>query len=253
MTTPHLITGMEAIGDQLSTHLPNHVVTLLWQAMCHRGMNRVEEAVSDLNQALALYPDNVEVLVERAALYRELKRYALALDHINCAPTLDDTHTTQLTSTRGLFLSYLGRYEEAFQNYEYELQHTPDTYRPLYNIAVVRVVWKGVNEAQPALSAARAALAALANTPVRSFALYGLGGLAAMTGQTDEALRNLQQAMELDLTVWDWAEDDIAWQALRTDPRFQALMEHGPIADSTNTPASKPVTPRSQPGGINKA
>ena len=65
--------------------------------------------------------------------------------------------------------------------------------------------------------------------------LYILGGLAALTGDIDQALDYLQRAIQMQGKVAKKYEDrlvdvalhDIAWLDLRDDPRFQAIIAEG--------------------------
>ncbi len=195
-------------------------------AFAHRGhaysrLGLYEKALADFAHAITLNKNRHCVFSHRAETYQKMGRYKEAL--------LDFEHATALgihvsTLNRGLLLSYLKRYAEALACYEEGLKKAPDDYSLLYNVAVVMARWKGFSESQQHIDKARTALQAVIHKKNHGRALYGLGGLEALAGNTDSALDYLEQAIPLSKKVTNWAQHDIAWLDLRTNPRFQSLL-----------------------------
>jgi len=199
---------------------------------CWISLARVYEAlypsaeVPRLLRQVSISPDANTALVIacRAEGMRVTGHYEEALADFDRAIALDETLIKDWSNTRGLVLSYLGRYAEAIESYEQGLKETPNNYTLLYNIAVAMARWKGLPDAQVQINTARASLLAVVDTDERGGALYGLGGLEALEGNTDQALSYLQEAIPLEREAVSWARHDVAWLDLRADPRFQSLI-----------------------------
>jgi tetratricopeptide (TPR) repeat protein len=175
-----------------------------------------EASIPDANTAL--------VIVCRAEAMRTMDYLQEALKDFDRAIALDQTIVDVWGNERGLLLSYLGQYADALESYEQVLEKKPDDYATLYNIAIATARWKGLPDAETQIDAARSTLGGLLNTDARGSALYGLGGLAALEGNVDQALDYLRQAISLEKQAIDWARHDIAWLDLRPDSRFQQLI-----------------------------
>jgi len=200
----------------------------IW-AIAHRGvtyeyMRRYEEALSDLNRAIELNPGYVWAITHRSRTYEQMKCYEKALEDFDKAIGLDETIIPRWRSERGLLLSFMGQYAEAIEYYEQGLKENPDDYLALYGLVSTKSCWKGRRETQSQINEARTVLLSVANTEARSVALYGLGGLAALQGEIDQALSYLQEAISLDNYRADTANHDRVWLDLYSDPRFQALL-----------------------------
>jgi len=187
-------------------------------------VKRYDEALSELNRVIEIQPDYVPALVLRGSIYQKIQRYEEALGDFDHAVALDKAAAKQVANQRGLLLSYCGRYGEAVESYKHVLEEKPNDHVALYNIAVVLARWKGFAEAQTQIDAAHTLLSAMLGTDERYTALYGLGGLEAVTGHTEEALNYLRQAIVLNKIASEWARHDVAWLELRGDARFQSLI-----------------------------
>ncbi len=137
---------------------------------------------------------------------------------------LDESIFSAWRSDRGLLLSFCGRYAEALEWCEQRLQENPNDPLLLYALAVTRARWQGVAEARPQLDKARSVLQAAVPADTTGAILYRLGGLAALAGNNDRALRYLQDAINLRGDRFETACHDLAWLDLRTDARFRALI-----------------------------
>ena len=111
-----------------------------------------------------------------------LRRYEEALTDLDRALDIERDRSNILND-RGLLLSYLGRYAEAIQDYQEGLSQDPGSYVNLYNIAVATVRWKGLKCGEHAVSRATEALGNVGEESAGAM-YYGLGGLAALSGDS---------------------------------------------------------------------
>lgn len=65
----------------------------------------------------------------------------------------------------------------------------------------------------------------LANDPPYGSLYYNFACAASLAGRRDDALSHLRRALELDESLCDLAKDDSDLDALRSDSRFQLLVE----------------------------
>ena len=193
------------------------------RSLVYKHLRDYEHAIADLDTAIKLKPKNISFYSKRAILYHLMGNYEKALADIDYAIALDKNNIGALSNERGLLLSYLGRYSEAIENYERNLQINPKSHSSIYNVAVVMVRWKGFPEANIYVDQTRTFFEneEVVNEGVR---LYGLGGLEALVGNIDQALNYLQQSLSLEDQAIDWALHDIAWIELRADSRFQKII-----------------------------
>ena len=190
----------------------------------YRQMGNYQAALADFDRAIELDNKYAWAITNRGETYRLMGNYPASLADFDRAITLAESTTKDLFNSRGLVLSSLGRYAEAIDSYKQELRENPNSFIYLYNIAVAIMRWKGLPEAQTSIDKSYAALQAVINTDNHYSALYGLGGLAALKGDTVQALTYLQEAVSLSAQVIDWARHDVAWLDLRSDPRFQSII-----------------------------
>lgn len=150
-------------------------------------------------------------------------RYHDAIEYYDEAISIDPELSERVT--RGLLLSYAGRFEEALEEYnlsiaESDADETLDAV--LYNTAVVMFSIKS-QDYLGHIEAARSALNQPDASPGRR--AYGLAGLEAMAGNVDAALEHLRTALELLLDyALDWVRHDVAWKQLRNDVRYSNLI-----------------------------
>lgn len=193
----------------------------------YQDMHQFDKALTDFDRAIKLAPSASWIIADRAEVRRLMGRYEESLADFNRVRELAPEDDNAIN--RGLVLSYLGRYEEAIEAYMEYLKLYPGDYASLYNIAVVMVRWKGLILGQSAISQACEALQG-AEADVKGAVLYGLGGLAALREDSEQALDYLRQAIPLEKSAIEWAQHDIAWLELRTNPRFRALLA-GEVSD----------------------
>lgn len=200
---------------------PDYIFAIGSRGETYRRMGCYQKALADFNRVIKLKP-NAWAMAYRGQTYRALKSYNKALTDFNHALQINPRYAWAL-ARRGEIYQRMGRYEDALTDFKRAIDIKPDGYIILYDIAVTIARWKGIAEAQAEIDAARSALLAMLETK-RAFALYGLGGLAALTGDSELALNHLQEAISLDRETVEWANHDIAWQDFRAEARFQTLL-----------------------------
>jgi tetratricopeptide (TPR) repeat protein len=218
---------------------PTNAWTLAHRGASYDRMERYEEALADLNRAIELNPTYAWAFAYRCRAYEMMGRYEEALVNFDQAIALDQTIIKDWITERGLLLSFVGRYAEGMEYYERALREQPDNHLTLYCIAFTKTRWKGLAQTKPEIDKARAVLESQLNQPDVSAVLYELGGLAALEGQTDEALNYLQEAMSLDYMPKRRALHDLAWLDLYSDPRFLALVGESPPRKKNNMRGGK--------------
>ena len=75
----------------------------------------------------------------------------------------------------------------------------------------------------------------LTQSPRKDYVLYGLAALDCLTGRTEDALRNLDEAMKLNPAIRFQARNDSDFQNLAEDPRFTELLYPDPGSESVAT------------------
>lgn len=183
------------------------------------------KAVEGYDALLEGVPNNSMYLVRRARSHRLAGSYDKALADFDQAFEIDSTLRKSFAVERGLTLSSLGRYKQAIDDFSYALSEDPNDFAAMYNIAVSNVHSKSMTVEQVDLDSLRERLVTLTEIDeTRYLALYGLGGLAALTGDSDQALDLLGQALHLSRHPAHLAPHDLAWFDLREDRRFLALI-----------------------------
>lgn len=132
----------------------------------------------------------------------------------------------QAPTLLGMVYSGLGRKEDSLMAYrrgtrlaEKHLELHPDDARALY---LGSQGWCQLGERDRALAWARQALAI---DPEEPSILYNVACTYALLGQTEEAIDCLEKVTERGHWYRDWAAKDPDLDSLRSNPRFQALLQ----------------------------
>jgi len=192
---------------------------------CTYEASFAKSAIPELLRRLPISKTNKALMIaNRSLALSNLSYYREALIDLNYAFALDEIAVSDYYTHRGLIFSYLKLYDEAIEDYNKDAKYGL-SFQNLYNIAVAMVRWKGFPDAQEYIDIAYEALLAQVHTINYVGAFYGLGGLAALTGNISQALSYLRQAISIDKeSIIEWAKHDIAWLDLRYDKRFEILI-----------------------------
>jgi tetratricopeptide (TPR) repeat protein len=171
---------------------PNEPMFLFARSAIYRAEGRLNEALDDMNKAIDLQPDIDIFYLTRAEIFTQMRRidqarddlsqglnngldqsifhfelyrilradrkYAEAIEELDRAMALNEDIRLRSYNNRGLLLSYLGRFPEAVENYERELnlptQSRPNVYI-FYNIAVAKACWLGLENAKTDIESSR--------------------------------------------------------------------------------------------------
>ena len=156
-----------------------------------REAGLLEEALLDLERALALDPDSVDALLQRAACLAELERPQEALRGLERALELAPSDP-RVRYARGACLGRLGRNEEALADYARVLELDPTHLR----------AWANQGSARSNLGRYAEALAdydrALELDPRHVLSLYNRGRTKSKLQRYEDAIVDYDRALELD-------------------------------------------------------
>ena len=186
---------------------------------------RFQAALADINCALELDSNNKAAVLCRIAIFYSIGNYLEALADIDRLLRIKGINKEELRSKRALILNYLERYDEFIEEFKQLLKNDPDDVDDLYNLAVAANLLKRDAASQIYFDKARATLLLdILNSENHGSALYGLGGLEAITGATEQALNHLQEAIKIENFAVVWASHDPAWKSLHSNPDFLKII-----------------------------
>jgi serine/threonine protein kinase/tetratricopeptide (TPR) repeat protein len=219
-------------------------------AVVYTDQQRYEEAQALHSDVLAIRsrvlgptdPDTLKSMTNLAILsyYQGRLDDAAALFHDVLdvqTETLGPDHPVTLGSTNNLAVIYerQGRLDEAQRLHEQALatktrvlgRDHPETLSSQYNLAIVLTARGRLEDAdhlhRKILELRRATLGE--ENPQTLDSLCAIAGLAALRGDRLEALRRLQQAIDLGYSEAEVLAGDSDFESLRDDPRFVDLIE----------------------------
>src|SRR5437868_1407354 len=218
----------------------------------------LEEADASSRKALQLDPESAEAHTSRALALTLRRCYQEAREEFEAAlrlnPMLYEAHYFY---GRACFTE--GKLEEAVAHYREAWRVRPEDYQAIYLSAEVLVKLGRRDEALEASrdsvkladahleltpddarawyfsagalmrlgqreEATERARRASTIDPEDSGVLYNVGCIHALAGSTDEALDHLDKAIQNGFGQREWVENDSDWDAVRNEPRFQALL-----------------------------
>ena len=151
---------------------------------------KLEEAVSHYRDAWRVRPEDYQAIYLSAEALVKLGRRDEALEASRLGVKLADAH----------------------------LELNPDDARAWY-LSAGALMRLGQRE-----EATERARRASTIDPEDSGVLYNVGCVYALAGSTDQALDHLDKAIQNGFGQREWVENDSDWEAVRYEPRFQALL-----------------------------
>ena len=196
------------------------------KAYYHAG--EYHDALAELNRALDLRPDDADTLTNRGVTFYHLKRYDDALADSDRALDLRPDHAVTLTN-RGAAFYQLERYDDALTDYNRSLELRPDHADTLTNRGVTLHHMKRYDDALADYNRA------LDLQPGDPTAIFNRACVFSIMNRTANAVEDLAAAIAGDSNFRHLARTDLAFDNIRSDPRFQALVgEETPPAEDAD-------------------
>jgi tetratricopeptide (TPR) repeat protein len=181
------------------------------------NLKRYEEAITSYDKAVEIKPDNHNSWNAKGTALYELGRYEEAIVSYDQAAQLNPDFY-QAWRSRGMALDKLKQYEEAIVSYDKALEIKPDDY----------LAWSVRGNAFYALKRYEQALENYDRaTHIRSdyhAALYNIACCYGLQSKVEQSLENLQRAIQINDTYRRKAVTASAFNLIRSDPQFQALL-----------------------------
>ena len=196
------------------------------EAWCNRGvalgnLGRYEKALASCDKALAIKSDDPEAWSNRGTALVNLGSYEEAIASYDEALAIKDDFP-EAWSNRGLAVSRLGHYDEALANHDKALKLQPEDPLLWVNRGIVLARSGSYEEALASCDKA------LELQPNDESGYYGKACCYALQGDFYMAIENLQQAINLNpRRCRREAKTNPDFDSIRSDSRFQALMQEG--------------------------
>ncbi len=176
--------------DQALALDPNHAEALYRRGAVLWMLNRSEEALASTNRALALKPQFVEALYNRGVMLRQLGHHDKALASLNKALSINPRHVDALIN-RAYILHTSHQYEEALSSVSAALAIKPDSAELLNSHGTIL---QSLGRHEQALSSFDAAI--LIN-PRDAGLFYNRANVLREMNRLDDALRSYDCAIVL--------------------------------------------------------
>ncbi|MBE7384494.1 MAG: tetratricopeptide repeat protein [Leptolyngbya sp. SIO1E4] len=212
------ILQIHALLEEQEIVIKTQAKLLFEQGSLFAASNKYSIAAISFERAVALKPDYRSAWHNWGVALGKMKHYEEAINKYDRALSIKPDHTAALYN-KGIALAALGQKEAAIICYDKALVFKPNYHEALNN--------KGT--AMAALSRYAMALAcydqALTIRPSYYRALYNKACCYGLQGDVENAVKFLQEAIALASEYRDMAKTDTDFDAVRDDPRFQALLE----------------------------
>ncbi len=204
----------------LRREAPNNASVQFVSGVFHRLDGEYEKALESFDEALRLNPgETVVISWSRARIFMYQGRYDDALSELDRGAAVEPNHP-MLKTFRAKVLAVRGDWDAAIALFKQILLDHPqiEAIRPLYAQCLSA---RGEHEAARAQLTDRVREIARIDHDVP----YWLASAYAMEGEDDEAFKWLRVAITLGNENLPWFKSNPAWQSLRADKRFEALMQ----------------------------
>jgi serine/threonine-protein kinase len=217
-----------AAVDELRREAPNDASVHFVRAVVARLDGDYEKALRSLDRMLKLNPsERVVVSYNRSRILTYLSRFDEAFEELGAGAAVEPDHPL-IKTFRARTLYYHGEPTKAAEILEGVLEQHPqlDGIRPIYATFL------------SALGFSEEARAQLTDEVIKTAntdhdIAYWLASAYAMEGERDQALQWLRRAIELGNENRPWFERDRNWESLRGDQEYQRILE------SINVPTSR--------------
>ena len=200
--------------------------------IAYKGLGQVEKGIEFLNQAIAIqkvllgedHPDVGLSYLNMMYAYQDLRDYDNAILYGEKAVTLlpkDKTDYIDALNAIGLSYYYKDDFSAALSYYEKAYALAKDYYGGIYlnNAGMALVKSDRLDEAKGCFEQLQALLPEN-GIVFRDWALY-----YTVKGEIDLAFQNLEKAISLGYSDWNWIQFDRFLEPLRQDKRYKALLD----------------------------
>ena len=213
-------TRARAEVERLRREAPNDPAVHRVAANIYRLDGEYDRTLRAYDRLVRLNPaERVVALYNRARVFAYQGRFDEAMRELDQAIAIEPDHPYVKTFLARV-LYYRGELEEAASLIRQVLEHNPgqDGIRPILAMCLSR---QGRHEEARAQLTERARQVAAADHDIA----YWVGSVYALEGEHDLAFKWLERAISLGNENRAWFEFDPNWEQLRGDPRFKELME----------------------------
>lgn len=229
----HMYFGGEQENAQKADEWSRRAIELapkLAEAHASRGLaaslsGRYDEAESSFQRAVNLNPRLFEAYYFWARICFVEGKYAQSAELFEQASTVNP-EDYQAASLRGFAFRVMGDLEaareaeaRALELVERHLKFHADDARAVYLGAMSHLTLGNLEVAK------QWARRAYAIAPDDSYNVYGQACFYSLIGETQDAIRYFEEALDAGFAHLEWVENDSDLDALRDDPRFQALID----------------------------
>jgi tetratricopeptide (TPR) repeat protein len=186
----------------------------------YRAMGEYEKALADFNRALDLNTDYTGAYMNRGSLYRAMQEYARALEDDSRAIEIEPDNAGA-HNNRGLTHQALGEYENALADLTRALELDPNNAGAYINRGNV---YRDMRDYDSAITDYRMSIEIRPD----SSAYYNLALVYTFLSAPANACDSLERAFILDSQYRDSALTNSAFDPIRNEPCFQALMDGTP-------------------------
>ena len=207
--------------DQALKLKPDFYIAWYIRGIALSELKRYEEAIASFDEALKYKPDDHYAWYSRGLVLNKLQRYEEAITTYDQALKYkpDDNYAWY---NRGTALGKLQRYEDEIVSYDQALKYKPGKYEAW----LVRGI--ALSKLQRYEDAIASCDQALKINPDYDSAIYIKARCYELQGQVELAIATLKQAIDLDPKYREMAETDADFERVRSDDRFQALIQGQP-------------------------
>ncbi len=164
---------------------------------------------------------SAEDIADMVVNLRKEKRYSDAEKMLRNA-IKDDENAWQLWNQLGHVLVAIQKHREAASAFETATQLNPNGFWLWLSLGYAR---KENIQFEAAIDATLRATKLTTKPNELGSALYNLGCYNCIAGRHDEAIEYLDKAFQMDESFKSWALDDPDLKSLKTDERFQRMVE----------------------------
>ncbi|MEM9218169.1 MAG: tetratricopeptide repeat protein [Cyanobacteria bacterium P01_F01_bin.150] len=181
-------------------------------------LQQYEEALISYDRAISLREDSFEAWFGKGAVLRKLEHYEEAIATYDRAATIK-TDSPLVFYNKGLSLIDLNQYDSAIEAFQNAIQLKPDFQKAWVNQSLALRKVKRYPEADAAC------LKAIQLNSEDSDTRYAQACCDALQNRLDEAIENLELAVQNGSGIIERAKHEDDLENLRSDRRFQALLE----------------------------